>query len=85
MADPRSGRAGQAGYSPRLGKRDPRLRTNQSGAVSDASADKKTVGTDGEGRFRFSAFDGLSQLPAGATLEDAIRLINQMLARGRGQ
>jgi hypothetical protein len=85
MADPRAGRAGQSGYSPRLGRRDPRLRTNQSGAVTDQSADKKTINTDGLGRFRVTAADGLKPLPAGATAEEARVAYNQLLARLRGQ
>lgn len=85
MADPRQGRAGAAGHSPRLGGRDPRTRTNAAGAVSEAGVDRKTVGTDGAGRTRFAAFDGLKPLPAGATLADVVAQLNAMLARGRGQ
>lgn len=85
MGDHRAGRAGQSGFSPRLGRKDPRARANTAGSVAGEDNDRKTIASDGAGRNRFSAFDGLSPLPADATLADVIVALNQMLARGRGQ
>lgn len=85
VADPRQGRAGAAGYSPRLGARDPRLRANQAGSVTEAGLDRKTVGTDGAGRARISAADGLPMLSSGASLGEVIAAHNLLLARLRGQ
>jgi hypothetical protein len=85
MADPRQGRAGSANLSPRLGRRDPRARTNAAGAVSETGVDRKTVGTDGSGRARVAAADGLKPVSPTATLSEVIAAHNLLLARLRGQ
>lgn len=100
MADPRQGRAGQASYSPRLGLRDPRLRTNQDAALTDHGLDSKSVGTDGAGRQRISAADELkflsSKAPPVAETADTSQLttrqgmlalrktMNELLAKLKG-
>lgn len=85
MSDPRQGRAGQSGYSPRLGRRDPRNRANAAGAVSDASVDRATISTDGAGRYRISAVDQLKPLPASATTAQVRDAYNSLLKKLRGQ
>ncbi len=91
MPDPRQGRAGQAGFSPRLGIRDPRLRTNQVAALTNTGLDSKSVSTDGAGRQRISAADELKFLATKRKATDppidteAREAFNQLLARLRGQ
>ena len=85
MADPRSARAGQSSFSPRLGRRDPRLRTNQTGAVTDQSLDRATISTDGSGRHRITAADQLGQIPANATAEQIRKAHNLLVRKLRGQ
>ena len=85
MPDPRLGRSGQGGFSPRLGARDPRLRANQHGAVSDTDLDKKSLARDGSGRTRISAADGMKPLASTATLAELIVAHNLLIQRLRGQ
>ena len=84
MANPRQGRASQAGFSPRLGARDPRLRANQAGAVTDNDLDQKTIARDGQGRQRIAAADRLSLLPDGATTAQIIAAYNALLRAFKG-
>ncbi len=83
MSDPRQGRAGAGGHSPRLGSRDPRVRGNAAGLVNDADLDPGTLERDGAGRTRFKGFDGIPPLAAGASLAEVVAKVNQMLARSR--
>lgn len=85
MTDPRQGRASAGGFSPRLGRRDPRLRTNASGAVTDNDLDRATISRDGSGRQRISAADELKPLPASATTGQVRDAYNMLLKRLRGQ
>lgn len=85
MPDPRQGRASAGGYSPRLGRRDPRLRMNASGSVTDNDHDKKTIARDSGGRARLAAFDGLPALPANATTAEIAAYVRRMVQRGQGR
>ena len=85
MADPRGGRASAGGFSPRLGRRDPRARMNQTGAVTDNDLDQQTIARDHLGRQRLSAADQLKPLPANATLAETRAAYNQLLKRLKGQ
>lgn len=84
MSDPRAGRAGQSGHSTRLGNKDPRVRTNAAGAVSDVGIDRKTIGLDGAGRMRVAAVDGLQPLPPHANVSQLIAGYNLLLAKLKG-
>lgn len=84
MPDPRQGRASTGGYSPRLGNRDPRLRANQAGSVSDNDLGAG-LERDDQGRTRVSAFDGIPQLPSTASLSNVIAAVNAMLARAKAR
>lgn len=84
MADPRQGRAGQSGYSPRLGRRDPRLRTNAAAAVTDQDLDNATIERDGQGRQRVKALDQLAPLPAKADLAAVIARLNLIVSKLKG-
>lgn len=53
--------------------------------MTEAGLDRKTVGTDGAGRARISAADGLPMLSSGASLGEVIAAHNLLLARLRGQ
>jgi len=85
VPDPRQGRAGQSGFSPRLGRKDPRWRTNQAGLVADADLDQKTLGRDGVGRTRVTAADGMKPLKSDASLAEVIAHLNALQAKLRGQ
>jgi len=84
MADPRQARAGQSGYSPRLGRRDPRLRTNAAAAVTDQDLDNATIERDAQGRQRVKALDQLAPLSAGADLPAVIARLNLIVAKLKG-
>ena len=83
-SSPRQGRAGSSSSSPRLGSRDPRLRSNANGAVSDAELAPGSLERDAAGRTRFSGFDAIQPLSPAATLAQAVAQLNLMLARGKG-
>jgi hypothetical protein len=68
-----------------LGRRDPRLRGNQSGAITDNDLDRATIARDGSGRQRVSAADQLKPLPANATSEQIRLAHNQLVRKLRGQ
>ncbi len=85
MADNRQGRSGSAGFSPRLGARDPRLRSNQAAAVADSDLAPGALQRDGKGKTRISALDGIPPLAAGATLAQVVERTNLILRRMQGQ
>jgi hypothetical protein len=89
MSDPRQGRAGQAGFSPRLARSsrgEPRLRANQMGALSNAGLDSKSIGSDGAGRQRVSAADQIKLLSGkkDPTILDIQEKLNEVLAALKG-
>ncbi len=83
--NPRQGRAGAGGYSPRLGHRDPRLRSNQAGQVNDADLAPGSLDRDAAGATRISAFDAIKPLPASATAAEVLAQLNLILKRGKGR
>lgn len=85
MSDPRAGRAGQGGFSPRLGRRDPRLRTNAAAAVTDQDLDNTTIARDAAGRQRVTALDKLAPLAASSTNASLIARLNQIVAKLQGK
>ena len=84
MADPRQARAGQSGYSPRLGRRDPRLRANAAAAVTDQDLDGSTIERDAQGRQRLAAAKDLPVLPQSATLAQVIAAHNRLIQKLKG-
>lgn len=84
MGDPRQGRAGAGGFSPRMGARDPRLRTNAAGQVGDQDLDPGTLERDGQGRTRLRAVDGMAPLAPHSTLSQVIAAHNALIARLKG-
>jgi len=86
MPDPRQGRAGVGGFSPRLGARDPRLRANASSHVSDQDIDGVTLERDDGGRTRIKAADGLRPVNAAkVTLAELAAAHNALLASLRSR
>lgn len=86
MGDPRAGRASAGGFSPRLARsgREPRLRGNAAGAVSDADLSPGALERS-NGKTRISAADGLPTLGANATLAEVIAGYNRLLKKLTGR
>lgn len=84
MADQQhpQGRANAGGFSPRLGRNDPRSRTNAAGQVGDRDLDPETLeSVNGQTTVR-SRFAGMSPLASNASLSQVIAQLNAMLAKG---
>jgi hypothetical protein len=84
MALPRQGRVSIGSASAKLGARDPRLRRNAQGSVTDNDLAPGSLERDSEGRARVAAFDGIGALPEDATLADVIARLNLVVRKGQG-